>query len=504
MKFLPPGMFISPFRRKAESISGTNGNPTTKPPAFFSWLKWAFIPEQIGSLGNRSLLFLDDIKSIGTTKDMDDYERRKLSIFNQINFFQLLTGILLPLSCLWGAEKFSIADSFIATLPAMVSFLVLCLNVLYRYEAGMIAYFSLYPVVSGLIYLSKMDLGIELNFILFGVLAVFFLREFSYMLFSLVLSMVSYFMVAVVCKNYTYQLEKSNFYFYLFNQLVSLVFIVYALFLIKKENAGYHDSLIARGHDLFLQNREIQEQKTEIGEKAKQLEQQTVELSELNSLKNKLFSVIAHDLKSPIFALRNLFRNIQQYDLPVQEVRKMIPQVVHDLNYTTGLLENLLQWAKSQMQSGSFPKQEIDLSRTVKDCIGALQLQADTKKIHLENAFEDSVWIVTDKEMAELVLRNLISNALKFTPEGGRIRVDYIQTDSFVEVSVKDSGMGISAEALEKINQNNYFNTQGTARESGTGLGLMLCKEFLARNGAALQVSSEISKGSTFSFRIPR
>jgi len=90
MKFLPPGMFISPFRRKAESISGTNGNPTTKPPAFFSWLKWAFIPEQIGSLGNRSLLFLDDIKSIGTTKDMDDYERRKLSIFNQINFFPKL------------------------------------------------------------------------------------------------------------------------------------------------------------------------------------------------------------------------------------------------------------------------------------------------------------------------------------------------------------------------------------------------------------------------------
>jgi len=116
---------------------------------------------------------------------------------------------------------------------------------------------------------------------------------------------------------------------------------------------------------------------------------------------------------------------------------------------------------------------------------------------------EESVCAFADKDMVNLVLRNLLSNAIKYTPEKGRIEVGVSRKASWVEIFVKDSGMGMSPEALEKIHLNNYYTTKGTAGESGTGLGLMLCREFVARNGGKLHIESEVEKGSVFTFTLP-
>src|SRR5690606_17159026 len=119
-------------------------------------------------------------------------------------------------------------------------------------------------------------------------------------------------MLAVVLKRYSFQLADSQYFFYLFNQALAIVFIFYGLFLIKKENNGYQQFILTRNKQLQLRNDKIEQQRKEIAEKAKLLQIQTEELGDLNVLKNQLFSVIAHDLKSPMYALRNLFRNIQQ------------------------------------------------------------------------------------------------------------------------------------------------------------------------------------------------
>src|SRR5204863_2411928 len=118
----------------------------------------------------------------------------------------------------------------------------------------------------------------------------------------------------------------------------------------------------------------------------------------------------------------------------------------------------------------------------------------------IESETDTPVYVFADKNMINLVLRNLLSNAIKFTRKQGRISVGINEMPSFVEVFVQDSGTGISREALQKINKNNYYTTKGTASESGTGLGLMLCKEFLAMNGAKMHIQSEPGKGSIFSF----
>jgi two-component system, sensor histidine kinase and response regulator len=504
MKFLQPGLTQFQERIKAARNFGLLDWFRNRSQLVSLKIKSAGIPKRVESFGQKSQDFLEEIKSIGFTKTMDDYDRRKLSIFNQLNFFQLFTGIIVPVACLFGNQTLPFSSFVIAILPVCVSLLVLGLNFYYKYQAGMIAYFILYPVATSIVYLNGMNLGVELFFILYGILSVFFLQEISEMLFSVGLSMVSYFILAVVNKNYHYQLESANIIFYFFNQVTAIVFIFYGLFLIKRENSIYQLGILATNRTLHEKNLKIQKQKNEIEEKAKLLRHQTSELTELNSLKNKLFSVIAHDLKSPIYALRNLFRNIQQYDTPASEIKKMIPGIVTDLNYTTGLMENLLQWAKSQMQSEATQLQEVDLRELIRDVGKLLNLQASAKEISIACQAEESCFVKADKDMISLVLRNLLSNAIKFTPKRGSVSISINQNASFVEVAVEDSGVGISAEAMQKINENIYYTSKGTSSEAGTGLGLMLCKDFLSKNNGRLYISSEPGKGSVFSFALPK
>jgi|GEM_PF-134880 len=429
------------------------------------------------------------VKRIGATRTMDDYEKRKLGIFNRLNFFQLITGILIPLLALYHNKQFPSNAWLVASLPALISVVVLWLNAIAKYETGIVFYFIFYPVVTSIVYMSGINLGVELFFILYGILAVFFIQQISQMLFSISLSMISYFMLAVVLKNHRFQLESTNLFLYLFNQLAGIVFIFYGLMLIKKENSRYQLNVLQKNK--------------EIAEKAALLQKQTIELTELNAVKNKLFSIIAHDLKTPMYSLRNLFRNIQQQNLPAKEIKAMLPDVINNLNYTSSLMENLLLWAKTQMQSEGVKKQRTGLHLMIEGVIQQLQLPAAAKQIQIDTRIKSPLFIEADRDMIELVLRNLLSNAIKFTAAGGKVTIGINTLDGHAEVFVKDNGAGIGTEALEKINRNDYFSTNGTAHEPGTGLGLMLCKEFLLKNNSRLQIESKAGKGSRFSFSLP-
>ncbi len=463
----------------------------------------ADFPKIFEPLLQHSAQFLQKIKTTGFTGEMGEYEKRKLGVFNLLNFFQLLTGLLIPLLGLLYRKDIPLSAWLIACLPALTSSVVLFLNHRHKYEAALLTYFIAYPFFSCVVYLNGMNAGIELHFILYGILSVFFLHDIGYMLFTIGFSMTSYFILAVVLKDFIYEVELENKFLYLFNQALAIVFIFYGLYLIKKENTEYQLRLLAQNRILQKQNKEIRQQKAVIADKATLLQMQKKELSDLNSLKNKLFSVISHDLKSPLYALRNLFQNIHTYNLPAREVKLMVPDVLNDLNYTIGLMENLLQWSKSQMQADGVRAQEINLSQLIDDVVKLLRLQAEAKKVCLESQVQEPIHVYADKDMIHLVLRNLVSNAIKFTPSNGHITIGINQLSYFVEVYVEDTGTGISEEALRKINEGNFYTTRGTASESGTGLGLMLCKEFLTKNGGQMQIESKPGQGSTFSFTLP-
>jgi two-component system, sensor histidine kinase and response regulator len=442
--------------------------------------------------------------NIGYLPSLGSYEKRKLGIFNVMNFLGLLAGVVIPLLGVISREHFPPSVRIAAFSPAFISTAVLVANHYHKHELGRLIYFTLYPLVTTLAYALRVDAGIEFFFILYGVLSVFFLQNIYNIVISFTLSMACYFLVATVWKDYDYRLEDHNYYFYLFNHFLPIFFIFYGLLLLKNENTRYQNQTRDKNWQLRRSNLKILRQKAEITEKAALLEGQTHQLTELNSLKNKLFSIIAHDLKAPLYALRTLFHNVQVYDLPGEDIKLLVPEVVNELTYTTGLMENLLQWAKSQMQAESVKPQVLDIAGVMKEVLQLLRLQADSKHIYINSKLERPIYVYADKDMINLVLRNLLSNAIKFTPEQGSIYIEAREERSHIEVFVQDTGTGISAEGLQKLNGEHYYTTRGTGGEAGTGLGLMLCKEFLSRNGGRMRIESEPGKGSTFSFTLPK
>jgi signal transduction histidine kinase len=447
--------------------------------------------------------FHDHICSLGVTDALDESTRRRLSLLNQITILQFITCLLIPFLALFKTRGISISSFCISLGPVFVSALVLTLNSLRKYNSALLCYFILFPFATCLIYMDGMNLGMGLNFVMYGILAVFFLKEISHMILSVSFSMISYFMLVVVIKNYTFHLKDASPGFYYFNQVVAIIFIFYGLYLIMKENTGYQGFILKKNQELEKVNLEIEQKNEIISVKAHQLEIQTSQLTALNDFQTKLFSIISHDLRAPVFALRDLFNNAAGQQISAEDVKELIPDAANDLSYTASLMENLLQWAKSQLQASERKPQILDISLLIQEVMQLLRLQAESKKVHLENRVNKPVHVFADKDMISVVIRNLVSNAVKFTPANGRVVIETNQSGSTVEVFVKDNGGGMSIETLQKINASNFFTTKGTANESGTGLGLMLCKEFLTKNEGRMFVESTEGKGSVFSFSLP-
>ncbi|HXB94977.1 MAG TPA: HAMP domain-containing sensor histidine kinase, partial [Puia sp.] len=199
----------------------------------------------------------------------------------------------------------------------------------------------------------------------------------------------------------------------------------------------------------------------------------------------------------------NLFRNMQQFDMPAEEIKEMVPEVVNELTHTTSLMENVLHWARSQMQAYAIRPQNIAVTDLIAEVVRLLRLPADAKQIGMTLKTDESLVAYADRDMVHLILRNLLSNAIKYTPENGCIEVGARREDNTIALFVKDTGTGILPDAQAKIDLNNFYSTKGTAGEAGTGLGLMLCKEFIVRNRGTLYIDSTPGKGSTFTFTLP-
>ena len=449
-------------------------------------------------------LFFTKVKQIGLTSSMNDYNKRRLGIFNLINFFGVTTGITIPLAGILGDGYLPVIAWIVACSPFVISSVVLISNYYKKYDFAMMWYFILYPTITSLVYVGGIDVGIELFFILYGVLAVFFLQKIRAILITITFSAGCYLITSNLMTDFKFVMKDINFIFYFFNHVLALFFIFLGLFLIKKENTGYQKQMKAANEVLTLSINELNESKILIAEKAHQLEAQTMQLTELDELKNRLFSIISHDLKTPIYSLRNLFRNVEKYDIPGDEIKILVPDIINDLNYTTSLMENLLQWAKSQMQGNTINPQILDIGVIVGEVQQLLRLQAESKQVYINAKIDPTINIYADKDMINLVLRNIISNAIKFTPNNGEINVGASVKNDMVEIYVQDTGTGINSENIKKLFANTYFTTNGTANESGTGLGLMLCKEFLRKNGGNICVESELGRGSKFIFTLPK
>jgi signal transduction histidine kinase len=233
--------------------------------------------------------------------------------------------------------------------------------------------------------------------------------------------------------------------------------------------------------------------------------QRTEALLQTNRVKDKMLSIISHDLRSPLTSLAGTLSLIQQNLLEEEERAMLLSRVTVDVHYTNELLENLLSWAYSKESGGGYRPEKFDLMPIVNNVVLLFHSMAGDKKITIRNFIPADHVVLADQNMITLVLRNLISNALKFTQPGGEVNVHAEKVDRVIRVSVKDTGIGMHANTIENLlNADQTLNTtRGTSNEKGTGIGLMLCKEFIEKHASAITILSTPGLGSAFSFDLP-
>jgi len=235
-----------------------------------------------------------------------------------------------------------------------------------------------------------------------------------------------------------------------------------------------------------------------------EMERRSIELEQLNQVKDKFFSIISHDLRSPINALAGLLDLMDKGAIASEELPMAIKELRVRFNHTRTLLNNLLDWTLLQMDKINLQPAKISLKNLAAENIDLIR-STQTKQVNFVNSIPTGAIAYADSNTINLVIRNLISNALKFTNEGGEIKLASEEKDSTWVISVSDNGVGIKPEVLDMLfDKINPYSTRGTANEKGTGLGLILCKEFVEKNNGKIWVESTEGQGSTFWFTLPK
>ncbi|MCD4792592.1 MAG: tetratricopeptide repeat-containing sensor histidine kinase [Bacteroidales bacterium] len=238
----------------------------------------------------------------------------------------------------------------------------------------------------------------------------------------------------------------------------------------------------------------------------KKISKSEADLKESNTAKDKFFTIISHDLKGPFNSLlgfsRILTKKAGEYDK--EKIVKFSNTINTSAQDLYDLTENLLLWGRTQSGNLKNNPEKVNLRESVINNISVLKSIAEKKNIILYQEIPENTYVYVDIHIVSMIIRNLMSNALKFTDSGGKIGVTSVKKDNFIEISVIDTGIGISEESRKKLFRIDvHYTTKGTSDERGTGLGLILCKEFVEKSGGEICVESEPGKGSTFKFTLP-
>ncbi|OAQ39598.1 hypothetical protein A5893_08380 [Pedobacter psychrophilus] len=290
--------------------------------------------------------------------------------------------------------------------------------------------------------------------------------------------------IALKKSNLKKEIKIQNINYFLLGFIILLILTVYLLWMIFERGKRMDKT----NNILTLQNEEINRQKKE--------------LEELNQWKSKFFSIVSHDLRSPILSLKGMLELYHSNLLNDEELNLFMNELDKNFRNTANLMDNLLMWAKSQMQGQKLNKKEIDLYQITKDNIEVLHQKIDEKKLKFSNLIHLR-FAYADEESISIVVRNLIANAIKFSKHGDEIVINSDKKDNKLIFCIKDNGVGMTSEQVTKVLSRVFYTTSGTKEEKGTGLGILLCDEFVRKNGGEFWIESELGNGSSFYFSLP-
>ena len=285
--------------------------------------------------------------------------------------------------------------------------------------------------------------------------------------------------------------------------LTFLAIIVSILYKNNRRKQKINNLLTQKHKEIELKNTELARLNQEIVSQNQSISIQKNNLEELNHIKNNLFTIVSHDFRSPLKSIQGFLHLLSLGALTREEMKKLVEDLTIKVDMTTDFLENLLTWARNQMYKIESKPQPVNLKKIADDNAALLKPVAEKKDVKLIVDIYDNFEAFADANMINLVIRNLVVNAIKFTSEGDEIRLTAHREGAKGVFSVHDNGIGIDERILSKLFELETYSTTGTANEKGTGLGLVLCKDFVEKNHGSIWATSEVGVGSVFSFSLP-
>ncbi|MEO6733651.1 MAG: sensor histidine kinase [Ferruginibacter sp.] len=278
--------------------------------------------------------------------------------------------------------------------------------------------------------------------------------------------------------------------------------------LIEKQKKELQQQVKEKTADLQLKNAMLEET-------VEQLKESENKLSQLNQVKDKLFSVVSHDLRNPLATMQSFLKLITEHREKMSEAEKekLFFEAQQSLDNLNELLYNLLQWSKSQMNLLQFRRDKLNMRSIIDGAVRLVQLHAHMKQVAIKVSVEEPIpdaqgrqglTAHADKDMIEFIIRNLLSNAIKFSQRNSEVEIKAFAADNNISIEIIDRGVGLSESKIKKLlEKHTTITRRGTEKEKGTGLGLLISKEFIEKNGGYLKIKSEPGKGSVFSFSVP-
>lgn len=287
---------------------------------------------------------------------------------------------------------------------------------------------------------------------------------------------------------------------YLTNIAFQVFILVQAILLIKRWVDNYNERIVLHNEIEYI-NKNLEKM---VQERTEELEIKNSELESSLKFKNQILSIIAHDLKNPVSSLAQ-FSDLLLSDIKVEKNNEILHSLQQSSYAAVNLIDNLLYWGRNQSKQISYLPEKIDLEAVIRDVLSLFKHMVQLKKINIINEIPEETFAYCDKALTNIVLRNLISNAIKFTPLQGTIAVSSVANENQIEITIKDSGVGITKKRLEQFHREGYLeSTNGTEFEKGTGIGLQLIRDLVKINKGEMHIDSEPGKGTTISFTLPK
>jgi two-component system sensor histidine kinase/response regulator len=446
------------------------------------------------------------IRSIGYSEHLSDYEKKRLIIFNNLNFTAFCLAIVRYLYTVINSPSYFTYQATSSNLALIILFVAIAILIHFRqYRTATITSFALGPALLTISGVLSNDSGTDMYLVLYMMLAFFFLHRIKNIAIAFGYCMIFFIFLRFKFNNHIdpVSTEPVALYYEVLNYFSSLAMIFFTMYLIKYQVWNYEKSIREKKELVRITNTNLLAKTKKIEEQQLSLLQKNVELTELNNVKVKLFSVISHDLRTSIYALKNIMGAFSKGGFSKEEMMSSLPGVTNEVDKSADLMENLLIWARNQLHESNIIFQHLELDRLVENTFKLFSKKAAEKGIKLINSVAPYTVIYADADMMKAILRNLAGNAIKFTNSGGYVEVAVETSNDQIRIIIKDNGVGISEEGIAKIFGERYYTTLGTERESGTGLGLMICRDFIASNNGTFDIKSKQGEGTSFIITLP-